>query len=75
MPTRSSKPITDFIEEKDGKMVFSFGQFKGRPIDDVAQESPVFLRFVLDKFKTMPETQKLALEQALDNATSSLLNE
>lgn len=72
MSEKTPKQPANFVEEKDGTMILAFGQFKGKPLDEVAVENPVFLRFILDKYKrTMPEMQRLALEQALDNYSMS----
>lgn len=71
MPENTPKSPAKFVEEKDGKMTIAFGQFKGRAVDEVAKEAPVFLRFILHKYKDMPEMQKLVIEQALDNSSAS----
>lgn len=62
---------TEFLQQKGNEFVFVFGKFKNKPLSQVAQTNPGFLKWVLMKFDTIPETQKLAIEQALDDSASS----
>lgn len=57
----------EFLKEESGKMVMSFGQYAGKTLDEVAAINPMYLRWMLQNAAEMPETTKLAMEQALDN--------